>query len=210
MTLQTWLAFLVAAWLICLSPGPGVLSSVTAGMRFGFRQALWNILGLQLGALVVLAIVGVGMGALLATSVTAFTAIKWCGALYLIFLGVQQWRAPAQPLTPDRAALPTRASKGTLVLRGFLVNVSNPKGILFTAAVLPQFITTQAPQLPQYLTVVATMVPVDVACMTGYTVLGVRALKLLRNPDAIRWSNRAFGSLFIGAGVALAAFKRGV
>ncbi|MDB5985313.1 MAG: putative Homoserine/homoserine lactone efflux protein rhtB [Nevskia sp.] len=208
MTLQTWLAFLLAAWLICLSPGPGVLSSVTAGMRFGFRPGFWNIAGLQLGALVVLAVVGVGMGALLATSVTAFTLIKWCGALYLVFLGIQQWRAPATPLTPENAALPTRATRGALVLRGFLVNVSNPKGILFTAAVLPQFIDAHAPQWPQYLTVVATMLPVDVICMTGYMVLGVRALRLLRNREAIRWSNRGFGSLFIGAGVALAAFKR--
>jgi len=208
MPLHTWLAFLLAAWLICLSPGPGVLSAITAGMRFGFRLALWNIAGLQLGALLVLAIVGVGMGAVLATSVAAFTAIKWCGALYLIFLGVQQWRAPASPLTADPAALPPRATRGALVLRGFLINASNPKGILFTAAVLPQFIDAQAPQWPQYLTVAVTMLPVDVACMAGYTVLGVRALSLLRNPRAIRWSNRGFGSIFVGAGVALAAFKR--
>ncbi|GAC1630462.1 MAG: hypothetical protein NVS9B10_22890 [Nevskia sp.] len=84
MTLDTWLAFFVAAWLICLSPGPGVLSTVTAGLRHGFRSALWNIAGLQAGALVVLVIVGVGLGAVLAASPRAFTAIKRCGALYLV------------------------------------------------------------------------------------------------------------------------------
>lgn len=208
MTFETWAAFFVAAWLICLSPGPGVLSCVTTGLRYGFRRALWNIAGLQLGALTVLGIVGAGLGAVLVASPRAFTAIKLVGALYLVYLGVQQWRSEAAPITAPADGTP--AADGVphaLLLRGWLVNVSNPKGILFTLAVLPQFIDPKAAQLPQYLIVAVTMLFTDVCSMSGYTALGVQALRLLRNANAIRWTNRAFGTLFIAAGLALAVFK---
>lgn len=208
MTFETWLAFFVAAWLICLSPGPGVLSCVTAGLRHGFANALWNIAGLQAGALVILVIVGVGLGALLAASPVAFTAIKLGGALYLVWLGIQQWRSEAAPISaPDGEGLP--ADDGTarrLFLRGLLVNTTNPKGILFTLSVLPQFIDPKAPQLLQYATVAVTMTFTDVCSMSGYTALGVRALQLMRNPAAVQWINRGFGTLFIAAGIALATF----
>jgi homoserine/homoserine lactone efflux protein len=211
MTLQVWLTFVAAAWLICLSPGPGVLSSVTAGLRYGFARALWNIAGLQLGALLVLLVVGVGLGALLAASRFAFTAIKLCGALYLIYLGVQQWRSKAAPIrAPDGGAIANVGRRGALFLRGLLVNVTNPKGILFTLSVLPQFIDPKAAQLPQYLIIAVTTFFIDVCAMTGYTALGVKALQLMQNPQAIRWINRGFGTFFIVAGLALAMFKRAV
>lgn len=209
MTFDTWLAFFIAAWLICLSPGPGVLSTVTAGLRYGFRQALWNIAGLQAGALVTLAIAGVGLGAILAASPVAFTVIKVFGALYLIWLGIGQWRSDAAPIqAPDGSGETIESGvPRALFLRGLLVNATNPKGILFNLSVLPQFIDPKAPQLAQYGIVVVTMLFTDVCSMTGYTALGVKALQLMRNPEAIRWINRGFGSLFIAAGMALALFQ---
>ncbi len=209
MSFDTWLLFVVAAWAICLSPGPGVLSCVTTGLRYGFGRALWNIAGLQAGALVILIVVGVGLGALLAASPVAFTAIKLFGALYLIYLGVQQWRSEAAPIkAPEGAAAADTGVPQVLFMRGLLVNTTNPKGILFTLSVLPQFIDPKAPQLVQYLIVAVTMTFIDVCSMAGYTALGVKALQLMRNPEAIRWINRVFGTLFIVAGVALAVFKR--
>ena len=95
MSLDVWLAFFAASWLISLSPGSGAISCMAAGLRYGYRRALWNIVGLQLGILLVLAIVAVGLGAIIAASTTLFVAIKWLGAAYLVWLGVQQWRAPA-------------------------------------------------------------------------------------------------------------------
>lgn len=210
MTFDTWLAFFVAAWLICLSPGPGVLSCVTAGLQHGFRAALWNIAGLQAGATVTLIVVGVGLGAVLAASPIAFTAIKWFGAGYLVYLGVQQWRSAEAPIRAPEPSAPGVAAINVpraLFLRGLIVNSTNPKGILFTASVLPQFIDPQAPQLIQFLIVWVTMLFTDVCCMTGYTALGVQALRWLQNPDVARWTNRAFGSLFVLAGIGLAVFK---
>ena len=206
MPLETWLAFFVAAWLISLSPGAGAISCMAAGMRYGYARATWNILGLQLGILFVLAIVAAGLGAIIAASTALFTAIKWLGAAYLIYLGVQQWRAPAAPVT--EAGADVSGTPRQLVLRGFLVNATNPKGIVFMLAVLPQFIDPALPQLPQYAVCGATLFFTDLVVMSGYTGLAARVLRALREPRHVRWVNRTFGGLFVAAGALLATFRR--
>ena len=95
MTLSTWLAFFVASWIISLSPGAGAISCMAAGLRHGYARAMWNILGLQIGIVFMLVVVAVGLGAILAASSLAFAVVKWLGVAYLVWLGIQQWRAPA-------------------------------------------------------------------------------------------------------------------
>lgn len=180
---------------------------MAAGMRYGYRRAVWNILGLQLGILLILAIVAVGLGAVLAASALAFGIVKWVGALYLVWLGIQQWRAPPVPITA-RDAPAGDGSPRQLVARGFLVNATNPKGIVFMLAVLPQFVDPARPQLIQYVICGATLFFTDLVVMNAYTGLAARLLRALRDPGHIRWLNRAFGSLFIAAGAFLAAFRR--
>jgi homoserine/homoserine lactone efflux protein len=208
MSLSTWLAFFVASWLISLSPGAGAISCMAAGMRYGYRRGLWNIAGLQLGILFILLIVAAGLGALLAASSVAFEAIKWLGAAYLVWLGIQQWRAPARLLAPDDGAA-DGGSRHELVLKGFLVNATNPKGILFMLAVLPQFIDPNAPQGIQYGICAATLAFTDLVVMSAYTGLAARVLAALREPSHIRAVNRTFGGLFVAAGALLATFRRG-
>ena len=208
MTLETWIAFFVACWLISLSPGAGAISCMAAGLRYGFARAAWNIVGLILGILFVLAIVAAGLGAILAASTVAFTAVKWLGVAYLVYLGVQQWRAPAFAVSADAAVQPVTATPRELVLRGFLVNATNPKGIVFMLAVLPQFIDPAAPQLAQYAICGATLALNDAVVMSGYTVFAARVLRLLREPHHIRAMNRTFGGLFVAAATALATFRR--
>lgn len=205
MTLQTWLAFFVASWLISLSPGPGAFSSMATGLRYGYRGGVWNILGLQLGVVLLVLVVALGLGALLAASGLAFSAIKWFGVAYLIWLGIQQSRAEPRPiaLARDDAHDPAQ-----LVLRAFLINASNPKGIVFMLAVLPQFIDPHAPLAPQYAIVAATLVLTDFVVMSGYTLLAARVLRALREPAHLRWTQRAFGAAFIGAGLLLAGYRR--
>ena len=208
MTLETWLAFFIASWLISLSPGAGAISCMAAGLRYGFRRTLWNIAGLLLGILFVLAIVAAGLGAILAASSLAFAIVKWLGVAYLVWLGVQQWRAPAFAVTADAGEQSLGATPRELLLRGFLVNATNPKGIVFMLAVLPQFIDPAQPQLPQYVLCGATLAFTDVVVMSGYTIFAARVLRLLREPHHIRVMNRTFGGLFVAAGAALATFKR--
>lgn len=209
MELQTWIPFFFASIAISLSPGPGAFAAMSVGLNHGFARGKMIAPGLLLGVWTQTAVVGAGLGALLATSALAFAVVKWVGVAYLVYLGVQQWRAPALPVAQATAggggALPSRRA---LLLRGWGVNALNPKGTVFLLAVLPQFIDASAPLLPQYLAIAATFGVVECLVMGGYVALAARLLGALRSPRQIRWLNRGFGSLFIAAGAALALFKR--
>jgi homoserine/homoserine lactone efflux protein len=171
--------------------------------------------GLALGVWTQLLVVGVGLGALLATSALAFAVVKWAGAAYLVWLGVQQWRSPASPIAaPGSAEAGGRATAEPglarrLFLRGWTVNALNPKGTVFLLAVMPQFLDVGQPLLAQYLVIGATFGVVECAVMSGYVALAARVLRLLRSPRHIGWMNKGFGGLFIAAGAVLATFKRG-
>jgi len=208
MTVETWLAFFAASWLISLSPGAGAISAMAAGLRFGLARAMANIAGLIAGILFVLLVVAAGLGALLAASTVAFTAVKWLGVAYLVWLGIEQWRAPAFAVDAAAAAGTLGATRRQLFVRGFLVNATNPKGIVFMLAVLPQFIDPARPQLAQYAICGATLVFTDLVVMTGYAAFAAKALRLLRKPRQIRAMNRAFGGLLMTMGALLATFKR--
>lgn len=208
MELSTWLAFFAASWAISISPGPGALAAMSAGLNHGFRRGYVTTLGLVLGIWSQLLVVGVGLGALLATSAVAFTVVKWLGVAYLVMLGVQQWRAPVRPLATLRADAGNVGLR-TLMLRGWLINAVNPKGTVFLLAVVPQFMDLQQPLLPQYLVIGLTLGFTDMVVMAGYTALASRVLAELKSASHMRALNRVFGGLFVAAGALLAVFKRG-
>lgn len=212
MELQTWIPFFFASIAISLSPGPGAFAAMSVGLNHGFARGKMIAPGLLLGVWTQTAVVGAGLGALLATSALAFAVVKWVGVAYLVYLGVQQWRAPALPLALAAGAGDTAGatlpSRRALLLRGWGVNALNPKGTVFLLAVLPQFIAADAPLWPQYLTIAVTFGVVECIVMAGYVALAARLLGALRSPRQIRWLNRGFGSLFVAAGAALALFKR--
>ncbi|WP_397450532.1 LysE family transporter [Pseudomonas sp. NA-150] len=208
MLLETWLAFFAACWVISLSPGAGAIASMSCGLQYGFWRGYWNALGLQLALVLQIAIVAAGLGAVLATSAMAFNAIKWFGVLYLVYLAVKQWRALPSVMSTDSDVRPIGRPL-TLVMRGFLVNISNPKALVFMLAILPQFVDPHQPLLAQYLIICATMVAVDLTVMAGYTGLASRVLRLLRTPKQQRRMNRTFAGLFVGAAAFLATIHRG-
>ena len=209
MALQTWLAFFVACWVISLSPGAGAIASMSSGLQYGFWRGYWNALGLQFGLALQIAVVAAGVGAILSTSATAFAVIKWFGVAYLVWLAVKQWRALPSDLGSDAATAERPIGRPlTLVLRGFLVNASNPKAVVFMLAVLPQFIDPQQPLLAQYLIIGVTMIAVDMIVMAGYTGLAARVLRALRTPRQQRLMNRTFAGLFVGAAALLASVHR--
>ncbi|MBC3411536.1 MULTISPECIES: LysE family transporter [Pseudomonas] len=207
MSMETWLAFFAACWVISLSPGAGAIASMSSGLRYGFWRGYWNALGLQLGLIVQIAIIAAGVGAILAASATAFHAIKWFGVAYLVYLAYKQWRALPMDMSDDVAVRPI-GKPLSLVFRGFLVNVSNPKALVFMLAVLPQFINPHAPLLMQYVMIAVTMVSVDMLVMAGYTGLASKVLRLLRTPKQQTRVNRTFAGLFIGAATFLATLRR--
>ena len=210
MELQTWLAFFAASWAISISPGAGAVAAMSSGLTHGFRRGYWTTIGLVLGIWTQILFVGAGLGALVATSTTLFSIIKWAGVAYLIYLGVQQWRAPARPLVAgdDGVAGGARARRRDLVLRGWMVNTINPKGTVFLLAVVPQFLDLKASLLPQYGVIAATLGFTDLVVMAGYTALAAKVLGALKESRTIQLMNRVFGTLFVAAGLLLASVKR--
>ena len=207
MDLDVWLTFFAASWLISLSPGPGAVYAMSCGVNHGFWRGYAGTLGLIAGILTLLAAVAVGLGALLATSVTAFETVKWLGVAYLVYVGVQQWRSAAR--RPEGPAARARLPLRTLVARGWALNATNPKGALFMLAVVPQFVDPTMPQAPQYLVIASTLAFTDLVVMAGYTAFAATVLAALRDPRHLIVMNRLFGSLFVGAAFLLATWRRG-
>ena len=194
MSFQIWLAYMLACWVISISPGAGAIASMSSGLNYGFKHGYWNALGLQLALLVQIGIVAAGAGVLFATTPWAFWVVKWFGVSYLLYLAYMQWRAPIQTIKIQQDSLPKSRSK--LVLYGFLVNMSNPKAIVFLLAVLPQFLDLSQPQWPQYIIMAMTMVIIDLIVMAGYTGLASKVLRLLKSPQQQKYMNRTFAVLF--------------
>ena len=209
MELHVWLAFLVASCVIAVSPGSGAVLSMSHGLSYGVRRTTATIVGLQLGLAVILLVAGLGVGAVLTASASAFLVVKVVGACYLLWLGWRQWRAPVAKMEGDatEAAEPDLTAPQR-VLRGFLTNVTNPKGIVFMAAVLPQFIQPTRPLWLQLLVLLATTVMVDVTVMHGYAWLAARLQGMLRSVRARRAQNRVFGGVLMAMGAMLFLFKR--
>lgn len=207
MAWELWLAFVGAAILIAVSPGAGAIQSMATGLTHGVRRGYWSILGLEIGLMLQLALVAVGLGAIVTGSIVAFTVIKWVGVAYLLYLAVRQWRTATADLG-DRMAASTSGGRASLVVRGFLVNATNPKGLVFFLAVLPQFVVPTAPLLPQYLAIGATMVAVDLVVMGLYSGLAVRLLAWMRTPRQQTIVNRVFSGLFAAAAVVLSLVRR--
>jgi homoserine/homoserine lactone efflux protein len=203
---STWITYFAATIVLSLSPGPGVFSSISSGMHHGFRLGVWNGIGMQFANLFIAIGVSLGLGALLLASETLFTIVKWLGVIYLLYLGIATWRAPVKTFEEDKTDTGTTARE--IFMHGFFVNATNPKGIIFFAAILPQFVDVTRPQLSQYAIFAGTTFAVDVVVMAGYTALAARVLKLMREPSRIRVVNRTIGGAFIAAGVALASLRR--
>ena len=207
---HVWLAYFLAAWLIALSPGSGAVLSMSHGLQYGVRQTTATIVGLQIGLASILRVAGAGVGALLLASTTAFMVVKVLGAGYLIWLGVKQWRAPVDGAASDAAAPsePAGLSVRQRVLRGALTNATNPKGIVFMVAVLPQFINPKQPLALQLAILLVTTLAVDSVVMHGYAFLASRLRALMQSVRARRAQNRVFGGVLMGMGASLLMVDR--
>ena len=206
MTFATWITFFLACWAISLSPGPGAIAAMSAGLNQGFRRGYFMVFGLVLGIWTLVGIVVAGLGAIIAASNTAFTVLKFLGAAYLVWIGVSQWRASDKPLVAATdAPILTRKQ---LIMRGWAINATNPKGMVFMAAVVPNFIDLSHPLVPQYFVIMMTLSFTDLVVMAGYVALASRVLRALNEPHHVRIMNRCFGGLFVVAGTLLATFRR--
>jgi threonine/homoserine/homoserine lactone efflux protein len=208
MTLELWIVYALAAVGLSLTPGPNGLLSLTNGVRFGLARTVFTVLGGVCGFLVLVAASLAGLGALLAASETAFTAAKWIGAAYLVYLGIRLWRAP--PPTVSAPAVETPAREGgaaRLFVQGFLVAVSNPKALIFFAAFLPQFMVPGAPYWRQFAVLGGTFALVEFCYELVLAGMAQKIAPWLGRHG--RWFNRITGSTFVGIGALLTTSQRG-
>lgn len=199
MDLNTWLIYLLAALGLSLSPGPNGLLALTHGALHGRRKALYTISGGALGFVAVIALSMFGIGALLKTSLLWLTVMKWLGGAYLVWLGIQVWRAPPIGLAASAPAAP-RAG-WSLFRQGALSALTNPKGILFFAAFLPQFIDPARSLLLQFLVMAGSFAAIEVATELFIASMAHRISPWLRRVG--RRFNQACGGVFMAIGLAL-------
>jgi threonine/homoserine/homoserine lactone efflux protein len=201
--------FMVMEIVLCLTPGPAVLFVVAQGLRYGAARSLWANLGILSGNAFYFALSATGLGALLLASNELFTAVKWAGAAYLVWLGVTTFlgrgAAVAEAGTGDVA--PT-VSGPRLLGRGFVLQAANPKALVFFTALLPQFIDPRAPVAMQVLVLGASSVVAEFFVLAAYGAFAGRAGRLARRPSFARATNRIAGALLVGAGAGLALAYR--
>ncbi|QYD69064.1 LysE family translocator [Paraburkholderia edwinii] len=207
MTLAHWLPFFIASAILVAIPGPTVLLVVSYALGHGRRYALATTAGVALGDLTSMTASMLGLGVILAASATLFTALKWVGAAYLIYLGVKLWRAPvqAEDATLDTS---TETRTGRIFTHAYAVTALNPKSIVFFVAFVPQFIDTQVATWSQIAVFEATFVTLGALNALGYALLASVARRAIRRPGVQLAVNRTGGTLLIGAGMLAAAWKK--
>ena len=205
MTLTTYFLYLAAVALLVLSPGPTMLMCITTALNHGPRKAMTSVAGSVSAVLCVMLLSALGLGALLAASEAAFSAAKFIGAAYLIWLGIKTFRSDATTLdtTSD-----SNSSGRSFYLKGFLIGASNPKALLFFAAFFPQFLNPDLPFAPQFAILALTFVAFEFAVLTLYALGVSRIAPLLRQSGPIRWINRICGGLFTVMGGLLLLTRR--
>jgi len=202
--MHVWFAYVVTAVVFSLAPGSGTVNSISNGISYGTRKSLVAVAGLQVGLAIHIMLVGIGIGTLVAQSAATFAVIKWFGVGYLIWLGIQKWR--------DTSSLVAQAGgevlpAHVLMRKAVLINLTNPKSIVFLVALFPQFIDPAGDQLGQLLVLGVTTVIIDSIVMIGYTSLAAQMARFIRSDKIMRKLNKLFGSMFIFCGALLAVAK---
>jgi threonine/homoserine/homoserine lactone efflux protein len=203
MSFETWVAFAAASSVLLVIPGPTVLLVVSYALGQGWRTALPMSVGVALGDFTAMTLSMLGLGALLATSATLFTVLKWVGAAYLVYLGIKLWRAGG---TLDAAPRTDAVSAAKMLGHAWLVTALNPKSITFFVAFLPAFLDPKADFLTQMLVFETTFLVLAFANAFGYALVAARARRLASNPRAIGIVNKVGGGLLVSAGVATVSF----
>ena len=197
MQTDTWLLYFIAIMLIGISPGPIAVLSMSHGIHFGKMRSLATALGSVSAALILMMASAAGLGALISASEYGFTVLKWGGAAYLVFLGIKLLLTKNQGQTIEMCHLQGKGTHQQLAKQAFLVGISNPKDLLFFAALFPQFIDLSAPQLPQLTILALTWVVVDFSFVMFYACMANVLAPSLKTSNKLHWFDRISGGVFL-------------
>ncbi|BBN83669.1 flagellar biosynthesis protein FlgM [Pseudoalteromonas sp. A25] len=207
MELESWLSFCAIALLATATPGPAALLVSIHSVSFGFKYSLATIVG-NISALFVMSAVSIlGLSALVSYSAIGFTVLRAIGAVYLIYLGIRLWKSGVKINSPIKN-LNEQTSVTSLYVQGLLVALTNPKAIIFTTALFPQFITLKAPLLIQFSILVSTFMGLSLICLSVYSFFASQAKTKISKSISGSFLGKLFGGTFIGAGCYLASNSR--
>lgn len=200
---DTWLLYLFAIVLIGISPGPIAMLSMSHGIHFGKIRSIATGLGSVSAALILMMASAAGLGAVISASDYGFTLLKWCGAAYLVFLGIKLLLTKSHAAPIEVSQLKGKGTPKQLYKQAFLVGISNPKDLLFFAALFPQFIDISAPQAPQLTLLALTWAVVDFGFVMIYASMANVLAPTLRASNKLHWFDRTSGGVFLTLAVIL-------
>jgi threonine/homoserine/homoserine lactone efflux protein len=210
MNLHTWWLYVATVFVVSAIPGPNMLLVMTHSARHGLHRSTATMAGCLTALIAMLSVSAAGLGVFLKAWPAMFNALRYAGAAYLIYLGVKAWRARVDAAAPAAEAdlgPAVAVSRWSLFRGGFLVASSNPKAILFAAALLPQFINAAEPTLPQFGILVATFAVIEVSWYGVYALGGARIGATLKSANVAKTFNRFTGGLFVGFGTMMALVR---
>ena len=205
MELHVFIAFVIATSVMIALPGPSVLLIVAHSISFGWKRGVVTVAGATMGIAVQLTIAAIGLISLLNAVTHAFEWLRWVGAVYLIYLGIKQWRSANGPLELETAS----ATKKNLFFQGLVITIFNPKSLIFIVAFLPQFINIAAPVRAQFIIIVPTFLLIAFTVTSVWALTTGKASRFFRSRGTRKTVSRTSGGLMIAAGVGLAAARRG-
>jgi homoserine/homoserine lactone efflux protein len=207
MTWTIWAVYLIAIIALCVTPGPAVLLIISQALARGARSANWSILGIESGNVFYYSVSATGLGAVLLTSYKLFFAIKYIGAAYLVWLGILTYLNKATPLSIPSAS----GMKGSWLqsyLNGLVLQMANPKALLFYVALLPQFVNPARPVIPQMVILGCTGIVVEFIVLSTYSHCATHLVRLAGAQRFANLSRRVAGSILLIAGVGMATIRR--
>jgi threonine/homoserine/homoserine lactone efflux protein len=204
MNFELYAAFLAATAILIAIPGPNVSLIVANSLAHGSRHALVTVAGTASAQAIQLTITCAGMTSLIVLLANWFEWLRWAGVVYLVYLGVREWRARDGSRETPRPAPSARRT----FWQGFLVAATNPKVLLFYAAFLPQFVDPTLPPGPQFLALCIGFMAIAITIDSSYALAAGRIRALFSDSSRLRWKRRITGTLLIGAGLGLALARR--
>ncbi|MDQ2044748.1 MULTISPECIES: LysE family translocator [Pseudoalteromonas] len=194
--------FIPTFFFVSITPGMCMTLAMTLGMSIGVRRTLWMMIGELLGVASVAIAAVLGVASVMLNYPDAFAILKWVGGAYLIYIGVNMWRAKGK-MSIDTSK-PSDVSRQSLFTQGFVTAIANPKGWAFMISLLPPFISVEHAVAPQLLVLLSVIMVSEFVCMLAYATGGKSLRLFLSRGDNIKWMNRIAGSLMAAVGIWLA------
>ncbi|TMM47918.1 LysE family translocator [Colwellia ponticola] len=191
--------FIPTFFFVSITPGMCMTLAMTLGMSIGVRRTLWMMMGELIGVAIVAIAAVLGVATIMLNYPDIFELLKWLGGTYLVYIGVNMWRAKGKiPIGENKLS---DVSRSALFMQGFVTAIANPKGWAFMISLLPPFISVDREVAPQLLVLLSVIMFTEFTSMMAYATGGKSLRRLLSRGDNIKWMNRIAGSLMMGVGI---------